>query len=74
MPIALKDAPKAELDQLVVKGVLSWLKEGKITELLSSGASFLIKPWGRMLLINDLVHLKRAIKRPFSLVKSSFLF
>ena len=62
-PFALRDGAKAELDNLVAKGVLRKLEEGEITEWLS-GASFVVKPSGGMRLVTDLVHLNRAVKRP----------
>ena len=60
---ALRDGAKAELDNLVAKGVLRKLEEGEITKWLS-GASFVVKPSGGMRLVTDLVHLNRAVKRP----------
>ena len=57
------DGAKAELDRLVAKGVLHWLKEGEVTKWLS-GASFVVKPWVGLWLVTDLVHLNQVAKRP----------
>ena len=54
---------KAELDRLVAKGILRWLKKGDVTEWLSE-ASFMIKPSRGMRLVTYLVHLNRAVERP----------
>ena len=62
-PFALRDSAKAELDRLVAKGVFRWLKEGEVTKWLS-GASFVVKPWGGLWLVTDLVHLNQAVKHP----------
>ena len=62
-PYTLREEAKAELDRLVVKGILRWLKEGDVTEWLS-GASFMIKPSRGMRLVTYLVHLNRAVGRP----------
>ena len=42
-PFASQDGANAELLRLIDKGILRWLKEGEITELLS-GASFFVNP------------------------------
>ena len=62
-PFGPIDGAKPELDRLMAKGVLCWLKEGEATEWLS-GASFVVKPRGGLRLVTDLVPLNRDVKRP----------
>ena len=62
-PFALRDGAKAELDRLMAKGVLRWLKEGEVTKWLS-GSSFVVKPWVGMWLVTDMVHLNQVLTCP----------